>query len=361
MADLQDYKCPCCGGAINFDAKKQKMKCPYCDSEFEMESVKKYDESFKNIKDDSMKWKQKENQWTSDETKDLVSYVCNSCGGEIIGDNNTAATQCPYCGNSVVVKKAFSGTLKPDLVIPFKLSKEDAKAAYENHLKGKKLLPKIFKEKNQIEKIQGIYVPFWLYNADVDAKVIYKASRGRSYQTNSEDITETNYFQAVREGSVSFTNVPVDGSVKMDDALMESIEPFNMEEAVEFQSAYLAGYLADKYDVSMEENQVRANERIKRSTEEILATTVEGYSTVTAEQSSINVKNGTAKYALLPTWVLSTKFKDKSYTFAMNGQTGKFVGDLPMDLKKAIFSTIGTFLVSGGLAFLILNIISNVL
>ena len=125
--------------------------------------------------------------------------------------------------------------------------------------------------------------------------------------------------------------MPVDGSTKMDDALMESIEPYDFTGAVDFQTAYLAGFLADKYDVDSEQSIERANERIKKSTENAFASTVQGYSTVIPESTSIRLQNGKAKYALYPVWLLNTTWNGQRYTFAMNGQTGKFVGDLPLD------------------------------
>ena len=158
--------------------------------------------------------------------------------------------------------------------------------------------------------------------------------------------------QVIREGSLGFDNVPVDGSTKMDDALMESIEPFNFAEAVDFRTAYLSGYLADRYDVSSEDSKPRANERIKRSTENAFASTVTGYSTVTPESSSVRFNHGRVKYAFYPVWLLNTTWKGKKYYFAMNGQTGRFVGDLPVDwgaywkwfgIWTAIFAA-GTFL-----------------
>ena len=100
---------------------------------------------------------------------------------------------------------------------------------------------------------------------------------------------------------------------------MESIEPFKFEDAVDFKTAYLAGYLADKYDVTAEQSIDRANERIKRSTEDAFASTVKGYHSVTTENSSIRLHNGKAKYALYPVWLLNTTWKGKKYLFAMNG------------------------------------------
>ncbi len=334
MSQLQEYKCPCCGGALKFDSSLQKMKCPYCDTEFEMEALKKFDLRLEE-QQDNMQWESTPDTGLSaEEAQNLRSYVCKSCGGEIIGDANTAATSCPYCGNPVVMMQQFSGMLRPDFVIPFKLDKNAAKAGLLKHLEGKKLLPKVFRDENHIDEIKGIYVPFWLFDATAQANIKYKATRTRVWEDAKNMYTETSYYGINREGTLSFTNVPVDGSRNMDDMLMESIEPFNYAEAVDFQTAYLAGYFADKYDVDEETSCIRANERIKKSTEDTFRTTVSGYATVEVESSSINLEDSKAKYALCPVWILNTTWNGQKYTFAMNGQTGKFVGDLPVDKGK---------------------------
>ena len=333
MATLQEYKCPCCGGAIAFDSNVQKMKCPFCDTEFEMDALKAQDEAASAQQEDNIEWDtDSSEEWVGEDADGMRVYVCNSCGGEIICDETTAATSCPYCASPIVMKGNLSGALRPDLVIPFKLDKKAAKEALSNHLKGKRLLPKIFKDKNHIEEIKGIYVPFWLFDADVNANVTYRATRTTAWSDSKYNYTKTDHYSLFRSGNVGFCNVPVDGSEKMADDLMESIEPFNFSEAVDFQTAYLAGYLADKYDVDAQKSIERANSRIKHSTEEIFRRTVSGYQSVTADASNINISNGKAKYALLPVWILNTKWKDKKYTFAMNGQTGKFVGNLPTDM-----------------------------
>ncbi len=344
MAVMQEYKCPCCGGAIEFNSSVQKMKCPYCDSEFEMDTLKAYDEELNKQQADNMHWDtQAGSQWGDGETQGLGTYSCKSCGGEIVGDETTAATSCPYCGNPVVFMGQFSGDLKPDYVIPFKFDKNAAKEALKNHCKGKLLLPKVFKDQNHIDEIKGVYVPFWLFDADADANIRYKATKVRRWSDSNYNYTETSYFSVARGGSIRFQRVPVDGSSKMPDDLMESIEPYDFKDATDFQTAYLAGYLADKYDVDAQQSIDRANERIKRSVEESFASTVQGYSTVLPEASFVNLSNGKAKYALYPVWLLSTSWQDKNYLFAMNGQTGKFVGDLPMDksLFWKWFATIG--------------------
>ncbi len=333
---LQEYKCPCCGGAIAFDSSVQKMKCPYCDTEFEMETLESYDRELKNEAADSMRWETAAgSEWAENEVDGLRSYVCQSCGGEIVADANTAATSCPYCGNPVVMMKQFSGALKPDYVIPFKLDKKAAKEALRKHYGGKKLLPKIFKDENHIDEVKGVYVPFWLFDTDVDANIRYKATRVRTWSDSEYDYIETSYYAVVRGGKIRFERVPVDGSSNMPDDLMESVEPFDFSDAVDFQTAYLAGYLADKYDVDAEQSIDRANERIKRSTEESFAETVRNYNTVVPEDTRIRFENSVAKYALYPVWLLNTSWNGERYLFAMNGQTGKLVGDLPLDKKAA--------------------------
>lgn len=341
MSQLQEYKCPACGGALAFDSKLQKMKCPYCDSVYEMAELQEQDKDLdKDLDNDTGKETGGDGQtwdttvgseWSDGETAGLKSYVCQSCGGEIVGDDTTAATSCPFCGNPVVMKGQFTGELRPDCVIPFKLDKKDAKAGLMKHLQGKRFLPKIFKSQNHIDEIKGVYIPFWLFDADADADIRYKATRERAWSDSDYDYIETSYYSVIRAGQIGFDGIAVDGSSKMADDMMESIEPFDLSEAVDFQTAYLAGYLADKYDVTADDCVARANERVTSSTEESFAATVSGYDTVETESSDIRLSNGKARYALYPVWLLNTTWQGKQYAFAMNGQTGKFIGDLPVD------------------------------
>jgi len=332
VAVVHEFKCPCCDGAIEFDSSLQKMKCPYCDSEFEMETLKAYDAELNNQPEEDMSWDTSAgSEWTEGETEGLRVYTCNTCGGEIVADETTGASECPFCGNPVIMTGQFAGSLKPDLVIPFKVDKKAAIAALQNHYKGKVLLPKVFKDENHIKEVKGLYVPVWLFDTDADAHVRYKATKTRSWSDSQYNYTETSHFSVTRAGGIGFENVPVDGSTKMDDTLMESIEPFNIGEAVDFQTAYLSGYLADKYDVDSEASIERANERIKKSTEDAFASTVTGYTTVVPVNSNIRLNNGRARYALYPVWILNTQWNGQSFTFGINGQTGKIAGDLPMD------------------------------
>ncbi len=350
MDEILEYKCPCCGGKIEFDSKTQNMKCPYCDTGFDVETLRGYDEVLKKDRSDEMNWDKKVNgEFTDEETEGISVFVCKSCGGEIVCEETTASMFCPYCNNPVIMAGRLSGSLKPDYIIPFKLDKKSAVDGFKKHIKGKRLLPKIFLNQSHIDEIKGVYVPFWLFGTSAEARIRYRATKVRTWSDRNYIYTETRHFSVYREGLVSFENVPVDASSKMQNELMESIEPFDFSEAVDFQTAYLSGFLADKYDVSSEVSQPIANSRIKTSTEEVISSTVTGYSTVMPESESISFEGGNIKYVLYPVWLLNTTWKNKRYYFAMNGQTGKFVGDLPLDKKAyakwlciwtAIFSSV---------------------
>ena len=335
MADIQEYKCPNCGGILTFEPGTQKMKCPYCDSEIDVQALADYDNGLNNFSEkEEMRWETPGNVWHEGETEGMRIYVCKSCGGQIVGDENMGSTACPFCGNPVVMMGQFSGDLKPDLVIPFKLDKEAAKKAYLNHIGNRKLLPSLFRNKNHIDEIKGMYVPCWLFDTGADGRMQFMGTRMRVWADGRNQYTETQYFDVYREGHMEFKGLPVDGSSKMPNNLMESLEPYDLSEAVDFQTAYLSGYLTDRYDVTAEECIPRVNERVKQTTFDTIASTVQGYQTVSYQGGDVRTEQGQIKYAMYPVWILNTTFGKEHYLFAMNGQTGKMVGDLPIDNGK---------------------------
>ncbi len=359
MSTLLEQKCPCCGGAIEFNASTQNMKCPYCDSEFDIEAAQQAQQS--DIGDDNFKWESKQEQWQTDEINGMNVYVCKSCGGEIVADATTGATTCPFCDNPVVMTGQFEGGLRPDLIIPFKYDKKAAKQALSDYISSKKMVPAIFKNRNHIDEIKGIYVPHWLFTGTAVAQADFSAQRRRVWSDSNYNYTETSFYSCHRKGNMNFSNIPVDGSSKMDDTLMESIEPFNTQDAVPFNTAYMAGYLADKYDVDLDASIPRANERVRNSVVEALEDTVRErmYTSVVPTGSQIDIENGSYSYALYPVWILNTTWNNNKYTFAMNGQTGKFVGNLPLD-KNAFWKRIAALTVPlSALAYLAFWFLGN--
>lgn len=350
MSDkVTNYKCPACTGPMYYDGDKNRLQCDYCGSSYSVEEVEALlaDETEAAVQeaeaeqassetqpdvDISYEEYEEENEETHWELEDgMMAYNCPSCGAELICDETTAAMSCPYCDNPTIIPASVSDTLKPDLIIPFKLDKEAAKSALHQHMKGKKLLPKIFSDENHIDEVKGVYVPFWLYDTDVHGDFVFSGTQVRTWADHEYTYTETRYFDLERGGDMSFVNVPVDASVQMDDDLMESIEPFDLSQAVEFKNAYLAGYFANRYDLTADENRQRANERVKNSVYSAFQGTTMGYLSTGTKQANVRVRRSRAKYAFYPVWILNTTWRGKKYTFAMNGQTGKFVGDLPID------------------------------
>ena len=329
MPVLQEYKCPQCGGDVEFNPGVQRMKCPWCDTEFDPEAMDEMSREENGC--DQMDWEEAPSDtWQEGEAE---AFVCQSCGGEIITDSTTSATVCPWCSGPVIMKGNVSGALKPDSVIPFKLTREDAKEALKKHISSKKLVPKVFLSKNRIEEIRGVYVPFWIFDADASGSASYRTTTTRMWIRGEWRITETCHYSVRRGGDMSFRAIPVDGSSKLANDITESIEPFDLNEAKPFSTAYLSGFLADKYDVEADSCIPRVNDRVKKSMEDALRSTVIGYSSVIPEHSSVRLSNTRVKYALFPVWLLNTRWQDKTYTFAMNAQTGRFVGDLPLDKK----------------------------
>ncbi len=334
MDAINSYKCPCCGAPLVFSGNE--LHCDSCDNTFSVETLQQLTEGTESACGESRyDWEAYVPRNYEDTSEiNLANYSCPSCGAEITGDDTLGATVCPYCGQSTIVKGQFEGALRPDYIIPFKVDKKAAIAAFEEDYKKAPFLPDEFKSKKKIEEMAGVYVPFWMFDCDCNAAITYNAQRVSHWSDADFNYTKTDYFKLFREGSIGFANIPVDGSKKADDVYMEAVEPYNYEDAVNFDGAYLSGYLADKYDVSSEESVQRANERVRNSTVSAFNNTTSGYMAVQPENTRINFSNGKVRYSLLPVWMLNIRYLDKNYQFAINGQTGKVVGEYPIDKRK---------------------------
>ncbi len=347
-----EYKCPCCDAGLKFSGEAQQLTCEYCGNTFEIDAVQAFNEESENAEE--FAWEAPEPQhWSEEEQAGLQSFSCPSCGGEILGDEHTAATFCPYCGNPTILPARLSGGVKPDGVLPFQKTKDDAKAAFLQLCKGKPLLPKEFKDQHQIEKITGLYVPFWLYDCQGDFSGRYKATRVRTWSDSNYYYTKTSHYLVIRRADAQFVGVPMDGSSKMEDVAMESIEPFDYSQLVDFDTAYLSGYLADKYDVSSEGGAQRIQQRVNTAFEEEIASTMMLYTTAIPTQKNLKLTQGKARYVLMPVWMLNTSYKGKTYTFAMNGQTGKMTGQLPICPKRTAAWFAGIWAGVTALAYLV--------
>ncbi|MBE5786535.1 MAG: hypothetical protein E7324_03250 [Clostridiales bacterium] len=339
------YGCPCCGATLVFGSKSQELECPSCQNTFPLEGIEEASEvHVENTTDEQMHWERvEETAFAPEEAAHLKAYRCQGCGAEILADEVTAATECVYCGSPSILPGVLSGIYRPEGVLPFQMSKKEAQDAFRNYCKGKRLLPKGFCDESRIEKITGVYVPFWLFQCEAEADMTYKATRVTSRREGQYQVTRTAHFLVRRGGHVRFKQVPVDGSSKMDDAMMESIEPFDAALTKDFQIAYLSGYQAQRYDVDAAACQPRANDRIRASVKGLMDSTVLGYTTAIPANTQIEMEHGKVRQVLFPVWMLNTRWRDQVFTFAMNGQTGRFIGDLPTDKGKFWKWMVGVF------------------
>ena len=395
-----NYQCPSCTAPLRFDAESGQLECDFCGSSFSVaevegvyaaksEEAKRAGEAIEasaassegaDAPDSATEGAggvsvgtveevvsssaaavasagagvaQVRQQTAAAPAPSMVIYNCPSCGAELICDETTVATSCPYCDNHAVIPTRYSGEFKPDFVLPFAKTKEEAIAALKSHYKGRPFLPDTFTDGNHVKEVKGVYVPFWLFDGSASGSASFEATRSRTYLSGNYRVTETDHFDVYRSGSISFLGIPVDASTKMPDDYMDSIEPFDYRALVPFSPAYLPGYLADKPDVDVEACGERADARAEVTVLDNLRDTVVGYEMVLERGSSTGVVRERSHYAMLPVWMLSTRWEDAPYLFAMNAQTGKMVGDLPVDKRKKRRAQTLIFLVSFVICLLI--------
>ena len=311
------YNCPCCGGGpLKFSGESGKLECAACGNSYEPEALEMMtpEESI-----DEITFANDAKRFDTGEAG-MRAYFCKNCGAELMADE-TAAAECPYCGSPTILPDRIEGGVKPENVIPFVATKEQAQKQFEDYFKGKKLLPNVFlNSRNRISEMRRLYIPYWLFSCDACADMVYDAEKVHTEQKGEWEITRTKHYLVRRRGDMRFENIPVDGSVKMDDKLTESLEPYDLSAAIPFQSAVLAGAMADHADADCDACEKRA---VERSVEQTMLDTVRDYDTVNERNRRITTERGSATPALLPVWLMTTVKEGKTYTFAVNGQTGK--------------------------------------
>lgn len=357
----KQLKCKNCGGVLEFDPESQRMKCTYCGTEeevtaadtdgnigkngTEMEAENGHQEEFDEIA-----------QNEGENRGDFKVITCESCGAELLTDEYTTATFCSYCGSPTLVESRLTDEQMPDGVMPFWINREKALEAYRNWTRKGFLTPKVFKSAAVMEKISGIYVPFWLYDYETDLHAQGECVRTRFSSDSENDYTHRDYFYVCRDIEARFEKIPADASEKMEDGMMDKLEPFQYEDMRPFSMKYLSGYLSERYNMAAAALEDRVEDRVSNYMEEILDNEVMAYS----EKHLIkDVKSHVqkAEYVLLPVWFLNYHYNGKNYTFAMNGQTGKIVADRPISKGK----TAGVFFLTFIVMYVLIMIIGGLI
>lgn len=371
------YKCPNCGADMAFDSSSGMLRCASCGRMDKIEKMAGEDDTPSDAdysyelddKDreaaESAFEKDYEDPSDQDEPdthstfrgNEAAEYHCNNCGAVLITDPQTAATTCSFCGAGVVLSDRLSGSLAPDRVIPFTISKQQAQEAFQKWCRKGLLTPSDFMNADRIKNITGLYVPFWLFDLNGRGEVEATCTRVHTYTRGDWIYTETKYYYVYRKVDLNYLRVPCDASQKMDDAMMDKLEPYHYNNLMDFNMPYLAGYIAEKYDYDDTALLPRIRERIGSYVDSYIRSTINGYTTVSYHRKDINIRKKKADYTLLPVWMVCYDYRQAEHTFAMNGQTGKIVGKPPLSSVKIAAWFIG---ISGG-SFLLFRLLTILL
>lgn len=330
------YKCPSCGAPLAFDGRQQEMTCASCGNTFDPETIRSVNQiQAEDARHEDMQWEAEDKGFTEQEAAQTKAYSCSSCGAQLFTDETTVATACAFCGSPSIMPAQFTDETRPSRIIPFLIEKSQAEAMFRDYFKQRKLIPNLFlKGPNQIDEIRKFYAPYWLFGCEADARMSYRGTTVSTHRSGQYMVRTTRHFLIHRAGTLGFSDLPVDASTLIENKITESIEPFNNRDAIAFAPHTLSGAQANRADVSTQESQERANERIKRTTDQRFRQTVSGYASVTPESSNIRIINGTSIPVLYPIWLITTKKEGKTYTFAINGQSGELTCDIPWSKAK---------------------------
>ena len=302
------FKCKNCGGNVVYSPDKEKMFCPYCDGEDSHEP--------------------------SSSRQGLE--VCSNCGSEIHINDYTSASQCPYCKNYLIFDERVEGEYAPHLILPFKVSKEAVKKSIRDKFKSSIFAPSDFFSEAKLDGMQGMYVPFWMYDYKAHGSYDGECTKVRTWTSGDRRYTETSVYHVVREFEVAFDKMPVDASDALPDSTMDLMEPYDYKALEAFKTDYMSGFFAEKYNQGADAMEYRAREKAKKNTMDMIYQSIVGYSHRRPAKEYVSAERTDLNYALLPVWIYSYKYKNQTYQFHVNGQTGKIVGKVPIVPAKVM-------------------------
>jgi len=308
------FKCKNCGGNSVYNPVTGSMYCPHCESEESQEKI-----------------------------AGVGLMQCGNCGAPLEPGEHTSAMKCPNCGSYHIFEERIEGEYTPHLVLPFKVSKEQAVAAIRAEFKKRFFTPKEYLSYASISKMEGAYVPFFMYDIHSDIKYRAIGTKVRSWTSGNYRYTETSYYQVLRDMDADFRKIPVDASVSMDNSVMDLMEPYDYRALVAFEDKYMSGFLAEKYSDDKQILSNRALQKARSDSKAMLRDTLNGYATLTQANEDINLQQTAEQYALLPVWIYEFEYRGKKYTYHVNGQTGKVIGHTPVAYPKLFAYTAAVF------------------
>lgn len=353
---MKKYNCKHCGAELYWDVDAGTLKCEYCEHEFMPEDFDLETEVDVEIEpaEREEKYEREADEFDKatdeSESADLVVYECGHCGAEVITARSTVATTCAFCGRAISLSDKLVGNFKPESVIPFSVDEKQAIEIYKKYCNKALLSPKAFKRENEIKKLKGLYVPFWLHNFTVNADAAVDAENVSSHRRGDDKIVEHHMYRIAMDVKGDFKSIPTDGLKNLDDKLMSSIEPFDYSKITEFNPAYMAGFYAEEYDINGEDTIAQAKERADDAMRSECLSNAGFYEAKVIESYHPSYSNEESKYAMLPVWLFNVTYKDKDYQFAVNGETGKIAGKLPISIPKLLGAVLGSGVLTQAIA-----------
>ncbi len=331
------YKCPNCDGELVFDPITQKYKCEYCISIFSQEEIVDMEpEAAKSTLHSVADSQELVNEPREDEVElGGVAYHCPSCGAQIVTEKTTAATYCYYCHNPVVLSGRVSGEFLPERIIPFAIDKKQAETKFLEFVHSKKFVPRAFFNKHQIEKISGVYFPYWMVDLDMEGNLSAIGKNTRTWWDEDTEYHETKVYHVERNAEIHFKDITKNALKSVNAKVAQGVLPYDISKAKTFHMSYLSGFLAERRDIERSDLQAEVSEEARNYGERMIRNTIGGYSTLSVQTCSVHSNVENWEYILLPVWTLTYKGRDgKMYYYSMNGQNGKVYGELPIDHKK---------------------------
>lgn len=311
------FKCRNCGGNTVYNPEKGELYCPQCES---LNSGEKVSSS--------------------------TITECSNCGAPITPGDFASALRCPSCGSYIILEERVEGENEPELILPFKLGKDKAVEILNKEFKKRLFTPDGFLSYASIEAMEGAYVPFYMYDYHSDINYSGKGTKVRKWTSGSTEYTETSYYDVIREMDVEFDKIPVDASKRMENSIMDLMEPYEYQALCNFEEKYMSGFEGEMNSDNADDLEERAKNKAEKDSNMLLRDSLSGYTTMRAVSENISIARTGLHYALLPVWVYIFQYQGVNYKFHVNGQTGKVIGKTPLSSKKIGLYSLTTFMVT---------------
>ncbi len=330
-------QCSSCGGNTVYDPSTGTLKCPFCGNEQELEKT------FHNVIEHDFLKALEENNHSWDDGERV--FNCKNCGAETILNEHRIADFCSFCGSSHITLSDHGAGIKPALIVPFKISQEEAVEKFKSWVKKRYFAPTKLIQSYTLNTLSGAYIPYWTFDAETSSSYIVRI--GTYYyvtvtRTVMQDGKPTQVTEQVRKISWRtetghyrefFDDVLIRASNNVANNLIHKVEPFALSELVDYQSAYLSGFLAERYSIPLNDGWHEATSVIDGHIRNGIYGQVYG-DVVEIVNVDTDYEDITYKHILLPIWISSFHFNKKMYRFLVNGQTGRVTGQSPISIVK---------------------------